>query len=130
MNKRALIAFLLLAGLAAGLAKSPHAPGSQPETPHLRFVKEYVRELIEDEDWKKNSEKELTEAKTPNEQFSNGIYVSKSIQLELRSQIAMLKGMRLNDPFDMLIPTLIASYQRQIELHQKFIDISGKFLAG
>jgi hypothetical protein len=42
----------------------------------------------------------------------------------------MLKSMRLNDPFDTLIPTLIACYQHQIELHQKLMDISGKFLAG
>jgi hypothetical protein len=42
----------------------------------------------------------------------------------------MLKSMRLNDPFDTLIPSLIGFYQRQIELHQKLIDISSKFLAG
>ena len=42
----------------------------------------------------------------------------------------MLKSMRLNDPFDTLIPSLIGCYQRQIELHQELIDIAGKFLAG
>ena len=130
MNKKALATLLLLAGIAAGQTKPAHAPTPKPETPHLRFVKEYVRELIEDEGLKATGEKELTEAKTPNEQFSTGIYVSKSIPLELRSQIAMLKSMRLNDPFDTLIPNLIGFYQRQIELHQELIDISGKFLAG
>jgi hypothetical protein len=116
--------------MAAGQAKPSRAPTRKPETPHLRFVKEFVRELIEDESLQKNGEKELAEAKTPNEQFSTGIYVSKSVQLELRSQIGILKSMRLNDPFETLIPTLIASSQRQIELHQKLIDISGKFVAG
>ena len=29
-----------------------------------------------------------------------------------------------------MIPTLIGSYQQQIDLHQKLIDISGKFMAG
>lgn len=130
MNKRALATLLLLADIAAGQTKSAHAPTPKPETPHLRFVKEYVRELIEDESLKANGEKELSEAKTLNEQFSTGIYFSKSVQLELRSQVAMIKTMRLNDPFDTLIPTLISSYQRQIELHQELIDISGKFLAG
>jgi hypothetical protein len=121
---------LLAAGIAAGQTKPAHAPRPKPETPHLRFVKEYVRELIEDEDLKTTGEKELSKAKRPNEQFSTGIYVSKSTQLELRSQIAMLKSMRLNDPFDTLIPSLIGFYQRQIELHQELIGISNKFLAG
>ncbi len=35
-----------------------------------------------------------------------------------------------NKPFDTIIPTLIAFYERQIELHQKLIDIGGKFIAG
>jgi hypothetical protein len=130
VSKKAIATLLLLAGIAAGQAKSAHAPTPKPETPHLRFVKEYVRELLEDESLKAGGEKELSEAKTPNEEFSTAIYVSKSIQLELRSQIAMLKSMRLNDPFDTLIPSLIGSYQRQIELHQKLIDINSKFLAG
>jgi hypothetical protein len=128
MHKTVLM--LLLASIAAAQTKPAHAPIPKPETPHLRFVKEYVRELIEDENLKATGLKELSEAKTPNEQFSTGIYFSKSVQLELRSQIATLKSMRLNDPFDTLIPSLIGSCQRQIELHQELIDISGKFLAG
>ena len=130
MNKRAIAISLLLAGTAVGQTKPTHAPTPKPETPSLRFVKEFVRELIEDESRKASGEKELSEAKTPNEQFSAGIYFSKSTQLELRSQIAMLKSMRLKDPFDTLIPSLIGSYEQQIDLHQKLIDISGKFIAG
>jgi hypothetical protein len=111
-------------------SKPAHRAAPKPETPHLRFVQEFVRELIEMEDLTKTSEKELAEDKTLNEKFSSGIYVSKSVQLELRSEISMLKGMRLNDPFDTLIPTLIACYQRQIALHEQLIGISKKFLAG
>ena len=130
VSKRALAIFLLLVGMVAGQTNPSHAPTPKPETPHLRFVKEYVRELIADEGLKVNGEKEFSEAKTPNEQFSTSIYVSKSVQLELRSQIAMLKSMRLSDPFDTLIPSLISFYQRQIELQQKLMDISSKFLTG
>ncbi len=130
VNEIVLAAILLLSGVAAGQSKSSRTPTPKPETPHLRFVKEYVRELIEDESLAKSGEKQLSEAKTPEEQLSTGIYVSKSAQLALRSQIAMLKSMRLNDPFDTLTPTLIACYQRQIDFHQKLIGISGKFLAG
>ena len=130
MNKITLAIILLSAGVAAGQSKPARPTTHKPETPHLQFVKEYVRELIEDEDLKMNGEKELDEAPTPNEKFSAGIYVSKSTQLTLRSQTRMLKSMHLNDPFDDLIPTLIAFNQRQIDLHQKLIDMSGKFLAG
>ena len=90
MNQRALATLLLLVDIAAGQTKPAHAPTPKPETPHLRFVKGYLRELIEDEGLKATGEKELSEAKTPNEQFSTGIYVSKSIPLELRSQIAVI----------------------------------------
>ncbi len=129
MNKIAIALFLV--NIAVGQTKPAHpAHAAKPETPHLNVVKEYVRELIEAEDLKTNGEKELSEAKTLNERFSAGIYYSKSTQLELRSEIRMLQSMHLHDPFDTLIPSLVAFYGDQINLHQQLIDISGKFLAG
>lgn len=130
MKKRVLVTLLLLADIAAGQTKSAHAPTPKPETPHLRFVKEYVRELISDEDLKTNGQKELSAAKTTEEQISTGIYFSKSVQLDLRSQIRMLKDMRLAKPFETLIPDLIAFYQHEVELHQSLIDINTKFIGG
>ena len=38
--------FMHLVEMAAGQTKPSHALTPKPETPHLRFVKEYVRELI------------------------------------------------------------------------------------
>ncbi len=129
MNK--IVIALFLVNIAAGQTKPAHPVRTpKPDTPHLNVVKEYVRELIEAEALKTNGEKELSEAKTPNEQFSAGIYYSKSTQLELRSEIHMLQSMHLNDPFDTLIPSLVAFYGNQIKLHQQLIDISDKFLAG
>jgi hypothetical protein len=125
-----LATLLLLAGVAAGQTKPAHAPTPKPETPHLRFVKEYVHELMEDESLKVTGQKELSEAKTTEEQISTGIYFSKSVQLELGSQIRMLNGMRLAKLFETLIPDLIGFYQRQVELHQSLIDINSKFIAG
>jgi hypothetical protein len=122
------LGLFLLANFGLAQDKPTHAP--KAETPHIRFFKEFLREIVQDEDLTKSSEKELAEDKTINEKLSTGIYYSKSVQLELQSQIAMLKGMRLNEPFDILIPTLVASYQRQIGLHQQLIDISSKFLGG
>jgi len=93
-------------------------------------VKEYIRETTTSEEMMVSLQKELSEAKTPNEQFSTGIYASKSIQLELRSQIAMLKSMRLDSPYETLIPDLVGFYQHEVELHQSLLEISSKFLAG
>jgi hypothetical protein len=130
VNKIA-IALLFLVNIVVGQTKPAHpAHATKSETPHLNVAKEYVRELIEAEALKTNGEKELSEAKTLNERFSAGIYYSKSTQLELRSEIRMLQSMHLTDPFDTLIPSLIAFYQDQINLHQRLIDISDKFLAG
>jgi hypothetical protein len=96
----------------------------------VSFVKEYIRETTTSEEMMVSLQKELSEAKTPNEQFSTGIYASKSIQLELRSQIAMLKSMRLDSPYETLIPDLVGFYQHEVELHQSLLEISSKFLAG
>jgi hypothetical protein len=45
VKKRVLTTLLLLVGISAAQTRSPRAATSKPETPHLRFVKEYVREL-------------------------------------------------------------------------------------
>ena len=129
ISSNLLLSFLLLVGVTVGQNK-PSRPAAKPETPHLVFVQEYIRELMSDESLRASAEKEFHEAKSDDQRFSTGIYVSKSVQLELRSQIRMLQGMRLRPPFDTLIPSLIGSYQRQIDLHQSLIDASSKFLGG
>jgi len=122
--------FILLVGIAMGQNNKHTQAPLKPEAPHLDFVKEYVRELLEDENLKTSGEKELSEAKSHTEKFSTGIYFSKSVQLELRSQINILKSMRLDTPYEELIPNLIAFYQDEIDLHQSLIEIGTKFLEG
>jgi hypothetical protein len=51
-------------------------------------------------------------------------------QLELRSQIKMLQGMRLNPPFDFLIPTIPGFYQQKILIWQRMASTGNAFLAG
>lgn len=123
------LAILLMMGVAVGQTKhSP--PRSTPETSHLVFVKEYIRELISDETLRALAEKEFSEAKTDTAMFTTSLYIGKSAQIELRSQINMLKGMRLASPYDFLIPSLVSSYEQQIKLHQSLMDISTKLLSG
>jgi len=132
VSKRGFAILLLLVGVAICQNKKPSgtAPSRKPETPHLDFVKEYVRELMSDEDLKTSGEKEFSNDKSLNGQLSTGIYFSKSVQLELHSQIAALKGMRLSPPYETLIPSLIAFYQHQVDLHQRLIDMNTTFLGG
>jgi len=133
---------LILIGFFAGsiqVAMGQNKPSSdksklpatqQNETPHVEFVKEYIRELIDDEDLTTRGEKELSNAKTPFDAITTGIYVFTSDQLLLRDQIGMLKTMRLNAPFDQLIPTLINFYEQQIDLYQQLIETEKKMLEG
>jgi hypothetical protein len=101
----------------------------QPETPHLAFVTEYVRELGAIENIRAAAEQELKGA-TENQVFSNAVYTSTRLQLELRAQVDRLKPMRLNPPFEELIADLTAFYQHKIALHQRMIEISSTFIGG
>ncbi len=131
MSQKVAILLLFFFGVATGQNKQMSRRSSaKPETPHLSFVREYIRELTADEGLKTSGEREYSEAKSDDERFSTSIYFSKSVQLELRSQIIILMGMRLASPFDTLLPSLIASYKRQADLHQRLIEISSKFIAG
>jgi hypothetical protein len=119
----ATIAFILAAGAALTFG------AEKPETSHLAFVTEYVRELAAIENIRASAEQELKQG-TKDEVFSVAVHTSTLSQLELRSQIGMLKGMHLQPPFDQLIPDLTGFYKEKVALHQRLIDIGSAFLAG
>jgi hypothetical protein len=99
-----------------------------PETSHLVFVTEYIRELSAIENIRASGEEELKQ--DPNAAFSDAIHSSTLFQLELRSQIHMLKRMHLNAPYADLIPNITAFYEDKIALWQRMIDISSAFIGG
>jgi len=99
------------------------------ETSHLVFVTEFIRELAAIENIRASAEREQKLSKK-SEVFSNAIHFSSLIQLELRSQIPMLKGIRLNPPFEELVPKITGFYEQKINLHQRLIDIGSAFLVG
>ena len=134
MNRIAV--FLLLACSAVCLAQAPQSKSGppkskaeKPETPHLAFVTEYVRELSAIETLRTAGEQSLAQG-TTDEVFTSAIYSFTRMQLELRSQINMLKGMRLKPPFETVIPFLTGSYAHMVELYQKLIDISSAQIGG
>lgn len=100
----------------------------KPETSHLAFVTEYIREMAAIESIRASAEQELKPEDANSEVFSNAIHSSTLFQLELRSQIGMLKGMRLDSPYDELVPGITAFYERKIDLWQKMIDIESAFI--
>jgi hypothetical protein len=116
--------------IALGIGALRPLRAGTPETPHLTFVTEYIRELATNEKLRASAEEEISQAKNDNESLRNAIHGSTRIQLELQSQIDTLKDMRLNKPFETVIPAIMAFYHQKIELSQKMIDGSGAFLAG
>jgi hypothetical protein len=91
-------------------------------------VAEYIRQLGATEDLREAGERDLKQ--DPKASFSTFIHTGSLFQLELRSQIGILKGMRLNTPYDALIPTITGFYEDKIALWQKIIDSSSAFVAG
>src|SRR5258708_1422454 len=100
----------------------------KPETSHLAFVTEYIRELAAIENIRESGQQELKQ--DPDGMFSNMIHSSTLFQLELGSQIKMLRSMRLNSPFDFLIPSIAAFYQRKVILWKRMGEISSAFIGG
>ena len=100
----------------------------KPETSHLVFVTEYIRELSAIENIRESGEQELKE--DPNSTFSNMIQSSTLFQLELGSQIKMLRGMRLKAPHDQLILNITGFYEHKILLWKQMADIARAFIGG
>jgi hypothetical protein len=117
----------------APVTKAAAKPALKPETPHLAFVTEYIRELSAYEELRVKGEQENEEAKEASDTpaiFTSAIHADTLFQLELGSEIAQLKSMRLNDPFDFLIPSMTDFYGQKIKLWQRMSDISAAFIGG
>jgi len=95
------------------------------ETAPLDFAREYIREIITNEHTRELGEKDVNE-KGANRWMAS-IRASTRIILELRSQISILNGLELAEPFDKL-PMLIAkAYEQKTEIHEQLIATSQAF---
>jgi hypothetical protein len=109
----------------------PTTRPAKPETPHLEFVTEYIRELAAIEEIRAKGEEENNQDKKDDRlPFAGAVHASTLFQLELGSQVKMLKAMRLNAPFDELIPSITAFYERKILLWRRMGEISSAFIGG
>jgi hypothetical protein len=123
------VLFCIFFALGAAGGPPPTFGAEKTETSHLVFVTEYVRELAAIEAIRAAAEQELEQG-AKDAVFTNAVYTSTRMQLELKTQISRLRGMRLNAPFEKVIADLTGLYQRKIELYQMLGDIGGAFIAG
>src|SRR5205814_7845735 len=90
---------------------------SRAETPHLTFVKEYIRELGNLERLRDTATSELQS--DASQKMTGCVRNAMRYQLELQSQISMLKSVQLSPPFDTLAASIAEFNARKIELYQK-----------
>jgi hypothetical protein len=100
--KLSLILALSLAASISATAQTRTRPAAKPETSPLNFVTEYIRELAATEQMRASSRQELTQAKDDSFATSTTtmIHWDTLSQLELRSEIAILRGMRQKSVFE------------------------------
>jgi hypothetical protein len=103
-------------------------PGKIPETPHLQFVQEFVRELAAVEEIRSKGQWELKDS--PTSAFSNMIHSGTLFKLELGSQVRTLERMRLDAPYNTIIPNLTGFYKAKIEVWQEMIDLGTAYVGG
>lgn len=116
---RVVIALAVLVFSATGLAA---------ETSHLAFVSEYVREIGINEELRELAAKEMAE---PSADKNAAIIRSGTrIVLELTSQIAMLKSMSLNPPFDGLPASVATFYDQKVKAYKQMIAMATAFTRG
>jgi hypothetical protein len=112
---------------AAGIAPACAAP--KPETRHLAFVTEYVRDLVAIESIRDSAKQELKDADDMGK-LSSGIHINTLFELELQSEVAMLKGMRLSAPYNDLIPSITSFYEFKITVFKRMTEVLTTILGG
>jgi len=104
------------------------ATGLAAENSHLAFVSEYVREIGINEELRELAFKEVTEPGA--DKNAAMIRSGTRIVLELNSQVAMLKGMSLNPPFDKLPETIADFYEQKIDAYNRMTAMATAFVQG
>lgn len=129
MTRKVMLAICFNLIAVAAMSQTKTTPKQAPaETPHLAFVTEYVRELSTIEHIRESGEQELKQ--DPTSAPSNMIHSGTLFQLELGSQIRMLRDMHLKPPFEDLISNITLAYQDKINIWKRMAEIGTAFAAG
>jgi hypothetical protein len=116
--------FALAPFVICTIASGAHAA----ETPHIQFVREYIRELGELEGFR-TADKADSKQNGANS-LSDSIHWSTRTQIALRTDISMLSGIHLAAPNDALVSQMIGLSQQKIALHDELIAIATEFMSG
>lgn len=117
--------FRLCVMLSVFLAISAYAG----ETNHFIVISEYVRELGAVEAVRSQAENEIKGHSTT-QLMADGIRTNTRMVLVLSTSVSMLKGMKLNKPFEDLLPNISKFYLNEIEIYNGMTKIESTFLAG
>jgi hypothetical protein len=102
------------------------------ETLHYDVVAEYIRSLGTIHNLQQTSVKEFQSDNNadnpPVAKMMSAIRNSTRMKLELKYSITTIKGMKLNKPFETLLPTTIEFYKEKVKLHDELIEIAKIFL--
>lgn len=106
------------------------------ETSHYDVVAEFIKELGKTKTNQDIATTEMAEANPmegveKTQHIMSGMIRSGTrMNLKLRTSIYTLKGMKLDDPFDTLIPTLITWNKKKMSLYDELIKTAKAFIGG
>lgn len=125
-----IIAVILLL-LSIVVAQSADAAADEKETPRFDVVAEYIRALGAIHGIQQSALKQHQDGKDKADipkRMTDSIRTFTLLKLELNTSIRMLEGMRLNEPFDELIPQTIYLYRQKIRLYDEISNITKLFV--
>ena len=124
------VIFMLLLSLLGTCAAAEEVK----DTPHYNVVNEYIRSLGAIHNKQQTAEKEFQDDNDKDNKLTSkmmsAIRNSTRVKLELNASISALKGMKLKEPFETLLPATIYWYKQKIELHNELITIAKIFEYG
>ena len=106
------------------------------ETPRYDVVAEFIHELGETKNFQDVATSEMTETEKlePAEKnqhlMADIIRNGTRVKLKLRLNINKLKGMKLNKPFEIIIPYLIKFNEEKLRLYEELIKSAKIFVGG
>jgi hypothetical protein len=126
---RLLVVACVIFGVNASAgATQGRAAAKIPETPHLQFVREVVRELAAIEEIRDKGEKELKAE--PDHIFANMIHSGTLFKLELGSQVEILNGMHIGNSPEEANSILARCDENKMEAWEEMVGIGGEFMNG
>jgi hypothetical protein len=102
-------------------------PVAAKDTPHIDFVREYIRELGELERLRARVAEVLQAPGA--DHMTEMIGYSTRVQIAMRSYIGLLNNMRLEPPHDVLVTNIVALHNSRFRVHGRIAEISAAMLA-